>query len=90
MDTTGGGYTNLTTRLARMRAERSVDPTQLRMAAPRVVPGRKASGDTTTIMVRVHPEQYEALTPRHADCVKKWHEAWKQLNPTEIKGESNE
>ncbi len=89
MDTTGSAYLGLTTRLAQMRAARAVDLSQLRMAPPRVIPGRKASGDTTTIMVRCHPSEYGALTGRHADCIRKWHEAYQKLNP-EIKGENNE
>jgi hypothetical protein len=46
--------------------------------APRVPGVRKPSGDTSTVMVRVHPEEYSALTGggRHADIIREWHLAW--------------
>lgn len=78
----------------------TTDISKLRMAPVRIDPTRKPSGDTGTIMVRCHRDQYNALQAaegRHADQIRCWHEAWLAQTETQraecaklTEGENNE
>lgn len=73
-----------TTRSAYRKADTPDRIANLRMAAAREVPipivhGRKIFGDAKTIMIRIHPAEYEALQDgrgRHADQIHSWYYAY--------------